>query len=711
MEQRLFPKELSWLSFNERFFPKELSWLSFNERVLQEAADENNPIIERFRFLGIYSSNMDEFYRVRVADVRRKIIIKMNNNEQEEAAKKQLLMTQMQQKILILTDKFDIIYKKLVSQLAQNNIQLINHHQVNEGQIHWLKSFFQNKVLRHITPILIDKKVNLVSRLHDSATYYYLAIHRDDKPTKYATIEIPTDKMSRFIILPTLSKERKYKKIILLEDIIQLFIEDIFLGFVKFNAIEAYSFKMTRDSEYSINDDMAESYVEKMSDSMKQRLIAEPVRVIYDGDMPEGMVKSLKRHLKHSSFDNLVAAGKVRNVKDFIKFPNIGRSNLENKPVEALTNQQFSAYNTVFEAIQQQDILLYYPYHRFLHFTEFVRQAAFDPHVKHIRITLYRIAKDSRIVSSLIDAVDNGKMVTVVMELRARFDEEANIAWAKTMTDAGIRVVFGNPSFKIHTKICVVSRDERAKMVNYAHIGTGNFNESTAKIYTDFSLFTQDLNITKEVLSIFDLIQLPYRQQNFEHLLVSPLNSKSSILMMIDNEIANAQAGKPANIIFKVNNLVDYIIIDKLYQASQAGVTIRGIVRGMCSLRPKIKGLSDNISIISVVDRFLEHSRVMCFHNNGDKKVYISSADLMKRNMEDRIEVSCPIYDQKLIETITNLLEIHFKDTLKARIIDKDQVNSYVKRGNRKNLRSQNETYLYLKHLEKANHEQNKNCL
>jgi len=695
----------------QKFFPKELSWLAFNERVLQEAADENNPIIERFRFLGIYSSNMDEFYRVRVADVRRKIIIQMNNDEKEKVEKTKLLMTQMQQKILILTDEFDIIYKKLVNQLSQHNIQLINHEQVNKEQIHWLKSFFQNKVLRHITPILIEKKVNLVSRLNDSSTYYYLAIHRDDKPTNYATLEIPTDKMSRFVILPTLSKERKYKKIILLEDVIQLFIEDIFLGFVKFDSIEAYSFKMTRDSEYSINEDIAESYVEKMSDSMKQRIIAEPVRVIYDGDMPEQMVKSLKRHLKHSSYDNLVAAGKVRNVKDFIKFPNIGRSNLENKPIEALTSHQFSAYNTVFEAIQKQDILLNYPYHRFLHFTEFVRQAAFDPHVKHIRITLYRIAKNSRVVSSLIDAVDNGKMVTVVMELRARFDEEANIVWAKKMTDAGIRIVFGNPSFKIHTKICIISRDEKSKMINYAHIGTGNFNESTAKIYTDFSLFTQDPNITKEVLSIFDLIQLPYRQQNFEHLLVSPLNSKTSILLMIDNEIDNAQAGKKADIIFKVNNLVDKDIIDKLYQASQSGVIIRGIVRGMCSLRPKVKGLSDNISIISVVDRFLEHSRVMCFHNNGNRKVYISSADWMKRNLEDRIEVSCPIYDQKLIKIIINLLEIHFKDTLKARVIDKDQVNGYVKRGNRKNLRSQNETYHYLKHLEKIYHEQNQNSL
>jgi polyphosphate kinase len=691
----------------QRFFPKELSWLSFNERVLQEAADKNNPIIERFRFLGIYSNNMDEFYRVRVADLRRKIIIQMNNDEQEEAEKNQLLMTQIQQKIIELTDEFNVIYKKLVNNLAQHNIQLIDHHQVNDEQFNWLKNFFQNKILRHITSILIDKKVNLVDRLIDSATYYYLAIHRDDKPTRYATIEIPTDKMSRFIILPSLSKEKKHKTIILLEDVIQLFLEDIFLGFVKFDSIEAYSFKMTRDSEYSINDDIAESYVEKMSDSMKQRLIAEPVRVIYDGNMSEEMVKSLKRHLKHSAYDNLVAAGKVRNVKDFIKFPNIGRSNLENKPIEALTNQQFAAYNTVFEAIQQQDILLNYPYHRFLHFTEFVRQAAFDPHVKHLRITLYRIAKNSRVVSSLIDAVDNGKMVTVVMELRARFDEEANIEWARTMTNAGIRVVFGNPSFKIHTKICVVSREEKSKMVNYAHIGTGNFHESTAKIYTDFSLFTKDPHITKEVLSIFDLIQLPYRQQKFEHLLVSPLNSKSSILALIDNEIAHAQSGKKADILFKVNNLVDPDIIEKLYQASQSGVIIRGIIRGMCSLRPKIKGLSDNISIISVVDRFLEHSRVMCFYNNGEEKVYISSADWMTRNMEDRIEVSCPIYDQKLIKIIIDLLEIHFKDTLKARVIDKDQVNSYVKRGNRKNLRSQNETYYYLKHLEKANHEKN----
>lgn len=689
------------------YYPKELSWLSFNERVLQEAADVNNPAIERMRFLGIYSSNMDEFYRVRVANVRRKIIILDNQGDEEEAALTRELMTQIQDKVAQLTKKFDAIFKQVVKELRKNNICLIEQDEVTEKQKVWLKEFFDNKILRHIAPILIDKKVNLVGRLNDSATYYYLAIHRENKPDRYATLEVPSDKTSRFIILPQ-EKGSKQKQVILLDEVIQMFVEDIFRGFVKFESIEAFSFKMTRDSEYSINDDIADSYVEKMSDSMKQRLIAEPVRVIYDGEMPPEMVKSLKKHLKHSSYDNLIAAGHIRNVSDFIGFPNIGRQNLENKPLPAMSSSQFSRFDTVFQAITEQDILLYYPYHRFLHFTEFVRQAAFDPHVKHIRISMYRIAPDSRIVSSLIDAVDNGKTVTVVMELRARFDEEANIEWAKVMTDAGVRVVFGNPSFKIHTKICVVSREEKGELVNYAHIGTGNFNEKTAKIYTDFSLFTKDPGITRETIGVFELIQLPYRQQNFEQLMVSPINAKQKILELIDQEISNARNGERAEITFKVNNLVDFDIIDRLYLASQNKVKVRGIVRGMCALRPGIKGVSDNIQIISIVDRFLEHPRVMAFHNGGDRQVYLSSADWMLRNMRDRIEVGCAIKDPVLKERVMNILEIQFKDTMKARIIDKNQVNGYVKRGNRKKIRSQIEIYHYLKHLEKTENDRNR---
>lgn len=706
------PKPIT-LTDDDKFYPKELSWLAFNERVLQEAADKQNPIIERIRFLGIYSSNMDEFYRVRVANVRRKMIIYNNNAETELAESTASLMSAIQNKVVDMTITFDALFKEVIAELRDDNVALIDKHELTVEQRYWLKEFFDNKVLRHIAPIFIEKKVDLVSRLNDSATYFYLAIHREGKAPKYATIEVPADKMSRFIVLPKhCSKEENdtQEQVILLDDVIQMFVEDIFRGFVKFDSIDSYSFKMTRDSEYSINDDIVDSYVEKMSDSMKQRLIAEPVRVVYDESMPDEMIKSMKKHLKHSSYDNLIAAGRIRNVSDFIKFPDIGSTSLQQDRFPALTSQPFSQYDTVFDAISQQDILLYYPYHRFLHFTEFVRQAAFDPHVTHIRISIYRIAPNSRIVSSLIDAVDNGKIVTVVMELRARFDEEANIAWAKKMTDAGVRVMFGNPSFKVHTKLCVVTRKERGNFVHYAHIGTGNFNEKTAKIYTDFSLFTANPVIANEAISVFDLILLPYRQQKFEHLLVSPVNNKSQLLQRIRNEIAICEQGRTANIILKINNLVDHDLIDALYNASQSGVAIDIIVRGMCSLRPGITGLSENISVISVVDKFLEHPRVVVFHNDGHQDVYISSADWMSRNMHDRIEVGTPILDAALKKTIIDILTIQLGDTQKARVIDKHQVNRYVSSDQRQQVRSQVKIYTYLKSLENKNDE-NQGCV
>lgn len=691
----------------EFFYPKELSWLSFNERVLQEALDKNVPIIERLRFLGIYSSNMDEFYQVRVANIRRKLLVYSNNGEDKKLAKAQELMTQIQDKVAKLTVKFESAFKTCLRVLRQKNIHLVTLDELNDNQLGWLREYFRSEVLRHIAPILIDKKVNLVTRLNDSSCYLYVAIHREGKNTKYATVEIPSDKMSRFIILPKI-RANKFKQVLLLDDAIRLCVEDIFRGFIKFDSIETYSFKITRDSEYTLDDDIADSYLEKMSDSMKQRLIAEPVRVLYESTMPEEMVAHLSKQLRLKNLDNLIGGGPIRNAKDFLKFPNIGRQNLENPKLPAIISGQFSQFDTVFQAISNSDILLYYPYHRFLHFTEFVRQAAFDPQVRHIKITMYRIANHSRIVSSLIDAVDNGKKVTVVVELRARFDEENNIEWAKTMTDAGIKVIFGNPNFKIHTKICLVSREEKGEIKNYTHIGTGNFNESTAKIYTDFSLFTCDENLSREVQQVYDMIQFPYRHQHFDHLMVSPNNTKPKILKLIEHEIKNAKDGAKAEITFKVNNLVDHDIVEKLYQASQAGVKVRGVVRGMCSLSSGVKGLSDNIYLISIVDRFLEHPRVMAFHNGGDTKVFISSADWMLRNMVDRIEVTSPVYDPKLIKVIMDIFDIQFRDTLKARVIDKNQVNGYVRRGNRKHMRSQIDTYQYLKNLEKTEYDRNR---
>ncbi len=686
------------------YYPKELSWLSFNERVLQEAEDENTPLVERIRFLGIYSNNLDEFYRVRVADVKRQITIAQTEGQDQSALELIELLKQIQKKVQVLSEKFDKTHREITRQLQRYNIHILNHGQLTQNQKLWVQEFFRHKVLLHVAPILLDNKVQLIQRLNDNSVYLDVALYRPGRNTKYAVVEIPTSAMSRFVVLPP-EKTRKKKEIILLDDVMKLCIHEIFKGFVKFETAEAYSFKITRDAEYSINDEIDESYVDKMSESMKQRLIAEPVRIIHDYGMPSEMILDLRRRLKISSIDTIQSAGHYRNFKDFIGFPNVGRQYLEHSKLSKIQNRAFVDHDTVFEAIDKKDILLYYPYHDFLHFTEFVRQAAFDPMVKHIRLNIYRVASQSRIISSLVDAVDNGKKVTVVVELRARFDEENNIAWSKRMTDAGIKVVLGNPSVKIHSKLCIVTREERGKVRHYSHFGTGNFNEKTAKIYTDLSLFTCNEELALEGIQVFDMIQNPYKKVRFNHLQVSPVNARSKIQSLIRQEIQRKTEGKQALITLKINNLVDNELIDDLYRASQAGVKIRAVIRGMCSLRPGVKGLSENIEIISVVDRFLEHPRIMVFENGGNRKVFISSADWMTRNMDYRIEVGCPVYDEEAKQMIVDLLELQFKDTLKARVIDETQCNEYVKRGNRKKLRSQIATHDYLTQKERKKDE------
>lgn len=680
-------------------FPKELSWLSFNERVLQEAADKENPIVERIRFLGIFSNNLDEFYRVRVADVKRQIYIYANEGNTKQEAETRLLMDKIQKKVVKLTKRFDLVYQEVVRGLARYNIFLIDRERLTPFQTEWLKEYFATHVLKHIAPIMLHAKVDLVKRLNDTSAYFYVAIHRKNKNTRHAVVEIPAENVPRFVVIPP-EKSKKKKHIILLDDIIELCLENIFKGFVEFDSLEAYSFKLTRDAEYSLNDEIDESFVEKMSESMKQRLSAEPVRIIYDDAMPEEMVKTLGKRLKLSALDVMIGSGPIRNFKDFIGFPNVGREYLEHPALPPFASKDFAAFDTVFDAISHRDILLYYPYHRFLHMTEFLRQAAFDPRVKAIRINLYRLARNSRIISSLIDAVDNGKSVTVVVELQARFDEQANIKWSKVMKDAGIRVFLGVPTLKIHSKLCIVTREERGELVNYAHFGTGNFNEKTAEIYTDFSLFTRHTELAREAMNVFDFILYPYRRHRFDHLQVSPTNARTKIQFLIRREIKHKRHGKASGITLKVNNLVDQHLVEELYKASQAGVKVKAIVRGMCSLVPGVKGLSDNISVISIADRFLEHPRVAVFENGGDRKVFISSADWMTRNMDNRIEVGCPIYDPELQTRILHILALHFKDTMKARRVDADQSNSYVPRGNRRKLRSQVEIYNYLKKLE-----------
>ncbi|NOH79067.1 polyphosphate kinase 1 [Vibrio sp. RE86] len=684
------------MSAEKLYVEKELSWLSFNERVLQEAADKTVPLIERIRFLGIFSNNLDEFYKVRFADVKRRILI---NQERGGNDNSKHLLTKMQTKALKLNERFDELYAELIRDMARRRIFLVNENQLSETQQKWVRKYFRKEVLPHVTPLMMRDDIDVLQFLKDEYAYITVELKKHDQ-SKYALLEIPTDHLPRFVMVPE-QKGKRRKTIILLDNIIRYCLDELFRGFFDYDELNGYAMKMTRDAEYDLSHEVEHSLLEQMSEGVSQRLTAMPVRFVYEREMPQDMLDFLCDKLKISNYDNLIPGGRYHNFKDFIDFPNVGREYLEHKSLPPMRCGDFDGFDNSFDAIKNQDILLYYPYHTFDHISELVRQASFDPKVLSIKINIYRVAKNSRLMNSLIDAVHNGKKVTVVVELQARFDEEANIEWAKVLTEAGVQVIFGAPGLKIHSKLLLISRREEEEIVRYTHIGTGNFHEKNARIYTDFSLLTANTELTDEVRNVFDYIENPYRPVRFNHLIVSPRNSRKQLYKIIDSEIANAKAGKKAELILKVNNLVDKGLINKLYGASASGVKIKMIIRGMCSLVPGIEGVSDNIKIISIVDRFLEHPRVVIAHNGGDPHVYISSADWMKRNIDHRIEVATPVRDQRLKRRIIDIINIHFTDTVKARWIDKEMSNSYVPRGNRKKVRSQIAIYDYLKNIEK----------
>ncbi|CAI2309276.1 polyphosphate kinase 1 [Vibrio parahaemolyticus] len=689
------------MSAEKLYIEKELSWLSFNERVLQEAADKTVPLIERIRFLGIFSNNLDEFYKVRFADVKRRILISQERGGSDNSKR---LLSKMQAKALKLNEQFDELYSELIREMARRRIFLVNEHQLDEAQEKWITKYFRKEVMPHITPLLMKDEIDVLQFLKDEYAYIAVELRKEDH-SQYALIEIPTDHLPRFVMVPE-QKGKRRKTIILLDNIIRYCLDELFKGFFDYDELAGYAMKMTRDAEYDLRNEIEYSLLEQMSAGVNQRLTAMPVRFVYEREMPQEMLDFLCSKLRISNYDNLIPGGRYHNFKDFIAFPNVGREYLENKPMPPMKCADFEGYANSFEAIKAKDILLYYPYHTFDHIGELVRQASFDPKVLSIKINIYRVAKDSRLMNSLIDAVHNGKNVTVVVELQARFDEEANIEWSKVLTEAGVHVIFGAPGLKIHSKLLMISRREGDDIIRYAHIGTGNFHEKTARIYTDFSLLTADQEITNEVRNVFGYIENPYRPVKFNHLMVSPRNSRTQIYRLIDNEIANAKAGKKAGLTIKVNNLVDKGIVTRLYAASNAGVKINMIIRGMCALVPGIEGVSENIRIISIVDRFLEHPRVVITHNDGEPQVYISSADWMTRNIDHRIEVAAPVRDPRLKQRIIDITNIHFTDTVKARLIDKEMSNSYVPRGNRKKVRSQVAIYDYLKNIEKQTRRQ-----
>jgi len=676
------------------YINREISWLSFNERVLQEAADRTTPLIERLKFLGIFSNNRDEFYRVRVATVRRlsklgrKAITVYGEDPKE-------LLTKLQRRVIEQQNRFENIYQELLKELAASNVFIINERQLSVTQKTYIREYFSQEVMSTLFPVMIDDNKPF-PYMKDKASYLYLRLESilQKQKNKFAIIEIPSKIISRFVVLP---KQGNKHYIILLDDVIRFNTDQIFDVF-GYRTVEAYNIKLTRDAELDMDNDVSKSMIEKITKSVKARKQGQPVRFVYDAAMPNDMLKYIMKKLGMAKKDNAIPGGRYHNFKDFINFPNLGDKGLVyNHPPalqhKYLTNNPF----TTLHAIKQRDILLHYPYHTYNHIINLLREASIDPKVESIKITLYRVADSSKIANALINAIKNGKKVSVLVELQARFDEENNIYWANKLQEEGARVIYGVPGLKVHSKLILITTRENGKLVNYAHIGTGNFNEKTARIYTDFSLLTANKQISDDLVKVFDFYENNFKVFQFKHLLVAPFFMRKELIQLINKEITNAKSKKEASILLKLNSLVDKEMIEKLYEASKAGVKVTLIIRGACSLVTDLEGWSDNIKAYSIVDKYLEHTRVFIFHNNGQEKIYISSADWMSRNLDSRSEVAMPIYDEEVRKQIKDIINIQLSGNTKVRILDKKQENHYKKaKPGEKKVRAQDEVYNYL---------------
>ncbi|OFX28522.1 MAG: polyphosphate kinase 1 [Bacteroidetes bacterium GWA2_31_9] len=649
------------------YLPKEISWLSFNERVLQEADNVNVPLVERLKFLGIYSSNLDEYFRVRVATLKRiSQLGKKSINIIGEDPK--IILKTIHDIVIEQRNNFQSIYQKLLIDLAKENIFLVNENQLDETQATFVADYFKNKVRQKLMPVMLDQ-MHPNNKLKDDTIYLAVWLNKPDGD-KYSLIEIPTNVFPRFLLLPS-KKGSQY--FIFLDDIIRHGLSDLF-GCNEDTVIEAFTIKLTLDAELDIHDDISESYIRNVSKSLKKRKEGNPVRLVIDEKIPDYLLNLIIRKLKIGKEDVTIPGGRYHNFKDFISFP-VKDAKHHYEPTLQTEHIQFKKSSTLFKEVTKKDILLYFPYHKFENFIDFLRAASIDSKVKEIKITLYRLAKKSIVVDALLNALKNGKSVTVVLELQARFDEEANISWATQLREEGAKVIYGANGVKVHSKICLITKIENKKLVKYACIGTGNFNEDTAKIYTDAMLITKDRKITNDVSKVFDFLNVNYKISPFNHLLVSPFNMRTKIKALINKEIKNAQEGKIAKIHFKINNFSDPEIIQLMYDANNAGVDVKLNIRGMFSLVTEIPKLSDKIQAHGIIDRYLEHTRIYIFHNNGDEKIFISSADLLTRNLDRRVEVTCPIYDISIKKTLKDVFNIHWKDNVKARILDKNLSN------------------------------------
>lgn len=673
---------------------RDISWLSFNARVLQEAADKSLPLIERIKFLGIFSNNLDEFFRVRVGTYKR--MMNLGKDAKSYIGENPVKVLHKIQSIVVSHQKeFDRIYIEILAELKKKNVFIVDEQSLNSGQGRFVKNYFKEKVRPLLVPIMIQHTSKIPS-LRDKSIYLAVKLSHKikNKDSRYALIQVPDD-LPRFVELPQ-DEKKKGNYIILLDDVIRYCLEDIFFVF-NYDTYGAFTVKLTRDAELDIDSDLSKSITEKISKSLKQRKIGEPVRLVYDHQIPRDMLDFLIKCMKIDKNQALLPGGRYHNFKDFMQFPKVGSNDLISAPLAVMDHPKLKGNKSMFEVLKKEDILLTFPYQSFDHIIDFLREAAIDPAVTSIKITLYRVAKNSKIINALINAIQNGKAVTVVVELQARFDEQANLNLANKLQDEGATLIYGVQGLKVHSKLIYISRKEGNKSVAYAHVGTGNFNESTAKVYSDFSLLTSDSRITSEVEKVFHFFKNNYKTGTYKNILVAPFFMRNKLLKLIQNEIKNAKAKKNALIQLKLNSLTDEELIKKLYAASNAGVKIQLIIRGICSLVPGVKGMSENIEAISLVDQFLEHARSMVFHNGGKELVYISSADWMIRNLDFRTEVACPIYNPELQKEIKKIFELQWNGSTKVRILNQKQDNPYRQAPDGIKRRAQLEIYNYFK--------------
>jgi len=669
------------------FKNRELSWLDFNERVLQEAADITVPLIERLRFIGIFSNNLDEFYKVRYATVKRLALSKEKVKKFYKGENAKDLLNLITERAIELQNRSNLILDFILKDLEKENIFIVDEQAIPKDSISYIESFFLDKIQPKLKIVLLNEKDDF-PQLSESSCFLIIKVESKNKNLNYAIIQFP-DEFERFIVI----KNQDVKYVIMIDDIIRYHLFEIFKIFNPSN-ISANMIKFSRDAELDFDDDISKSYLEKISQSVKDRLKGDPLRFVYDKEIDPNTLKFLLEKMNiNSEIDSVIPGGKYHNKKDYMNFP-ILNNDLAYDKIEQLVIKDFYKHKTVFESIDERDFLVHTPFHKFNHILTFLSEASIDPEVKRICITIYRLSKLSSVANTLINAAKNGKEVVVQIELQARFDETNNIDYAKLMQDQGVKLIFGIPTLKVHAKVCVVEKLINNKILKYGFISTGNFNESTAKIYTDFTIFTSNQSLLDEISNVFEFFNFNYKKFKYEKLIISPYNTKNFFKSLIKNEIKNAKSGKDAFIKIKLNNITNYEMVEELYKAAEEGVKIYLIVRGICCLIPNQKNTHNNIELISIVDKFLEHTRMFIFCNNGKNKTYISSADWMTRNLDNRVEVTIPIEDEKISNQLNDIFSIYWNDNQKSRYVNSENNNEY-----RKNelgiIRSQSQVYNY----------------